>query len=561
MGVTERLGRVAASTFGVRSQRTLVLAAVTGGITGLAVYAFEWLSREQIFESILTAPLVMQAVALLIGLLLAAAALAWLLGGASPATSDEYIANFHQPERRLAMREAPAKIAAGIATLGSGGALGYEGPSLYIGAAIGTALQRRLPRPFNRDDLNVLMVAGAAAGVAAIFKAPATGAVFALEVPYREDTARRLLLPALIGAAAGYLVFVSLAGTQPLFGVAGTPPFDLKELGGAAALGVVCGLAARIYARLIAWAKRLTAIGHPAVRAVIAAGLLAALLFASHAIFGEGLSTGSGYRTLEWIREPRTAQLIVALLAIRVLATLVTLAGGGVGGLFIPLVVAGALVGDLTSTLLEDTSSLFPVIGVAALLGAGYRTPLAGVMFVAETTGRPGFVVPGVVASVVAQLMMGDASVSPYQEARRAGHLEQRLGLPIAAAIDADARTIPPDASLAEFHQHMLLTRRIEVAVVEDDNTYAGMITAHHLHSIAPTEWQNRSVGSECDTSWPIATLDWSLGDAARVMAEADVGTLPVVDGASYVGVVTTSDLLQLDQIVVDGDRSIEHDR
>ena len=87
MGVTERLGRVAASTFGVRSQRTLVLAAVTGGITGLAVYAFEWLSREQIFESILTAPLVVQAVALLIGLLLAAAALAWLLGGASPATS------------------------------------------------------------------------------------------------------------------------------------------------------------------------------------------------------------------------------------------------------------------------------------------------------------------------------------------------------------------------------------------------------------------------------------------------------------------------------------------
>ena len=90
------------------------------------MYAFEWLSREQIFESILTAPLVVQAVALLIGLLLAAAALAWLLGGASPATSDEYIANFHQPERRLAMREAPAKIAAGIATLGSGGALGYD---------------------------------------------------------------------------------------------------------------------------------------------------------------------------------------------------------------------------------------------------------------------------------------------------------------------------------------------------------------------------------------------------------------------------------------------------
>src|SRR5690606_3578979 len=231
-----------------RPQRTLLLAGLTGASTGLAVAAFEIATRDEIFERVIEAPLAVQAAALGIGLALAAASLAWLAGGASPATSDAYIANFHTPGRPLPMRPALGRIAAGVATLGSGGALGFEGPSLYIGAIIGTAIQTRVPRMLSRDDGKVLMVAGAAAGVAAIFKAPATGAVFALEVPYRDDTARRLLLPALVGAASGYLAFVALMGTAPLFEVDGAPPFDLRELGGAVALGLICGIGARGFA-------------------------------------------------------------------------------------------------------------------------------------------------------------------------------------------------------------------------------------------------------------------------------------------------------------------------
>jgi CIC family chloride channel protein len=87
-----------------------------------------------------------------------------------------------------------------------------------------------------------------------------------------------------------------------------------------------------------------------------------------------------------------------------------------VGGLFIPLVVAGALVGRVVGGVVNalDTS-LFTVVGAAAFLGAGYRVPLAAVVFVAEATGRPGFVVPGLLAAVVAELVMGRTSVTEYQ--------------------------------------------------------------------------------------------------------------------------------------------------
>src|SRR5207237_3435913 len=101
----------------------------------------------------------------------------------------------------------PGRILASMVTRGFGGALGYEGPSIYLGAGIGSALQARFSRLFSRSDVKLLLVAGAAAGVAAIFKAPATGLVFALEVPYQEDFARRMLLPAGITPPPSRLVF------------------------------------------------------------------------------------------------------------------------------------------------------------------------------------------------------------------------------------------------------------------------------------------------------------------------------------------------------------------
>ena len=84
--------------------------------------------------------------------------------------------------------------------------------------------------------------------------------------------------------------------------------------------------------------------------------------------------------------------------------------------MFVPLVVAGALLGRAFAGVLDQLdNSLFVVVGIAAFLGAGYRVPLAAVMFVAETTGRPGFIVPGLIAAVVAELTMGTASVTAYQ--------------------------------------------------------------------------------------------------------------------------------------------------
>ncbi|TMK82711.1 MAG: hypothetical protein E6G57_16980, partial [Actinobacteria bacterium] len=127
---------------GRRSQQVLVLSVVTGALTGGAVALFDWLVSSAIFDWVLRQPTWFKATAPAVGLALAALALRYLANGATAATSDEYIRNYHDSERRLDERPVLGRILASVATLGFGGAMGYEGPSIYIGATIGSTLQR-----------------------------------------------------------------------------------------------------------------------------------------------------------------------------------------------------------------------------------------------------------------------------------------------------------------------------------------------------------------------------------------------------------------------------------
>jgi len=325
----------------------------------------------------------------LCGLILAWLSLRFVARDQNPGTADAYLHAFHDPEHPIVVRQVPGRMLAGLATLGFGGAMGLEGPSLYLGAGLGSFLQRRFPRLTRGAPPRLLLVAGAAAGVAAIFKAPATGAIFALEVPYQDDLARHMLLPALVSSAS------------------------------AVVLGVAAGIGARGFAWLVRRAKALSVAVAPALR-IAGAGLgMAAVFGIGYALTGEPVTIGVGYHTIDWsLSADRAIWLLAVILILRCLATATTVAGGGVGGLFIPLVVAGALLGRITAEMIGDPrSTLFVVLGVAAFLGAGYRVPLAAVMFVAEASGRPGFVVPALLAAVAAELIMGTSSVTAYQRA------------------------------------------------------------------------------------------------------------------------------------------------
>jgi CIC family chloride channel protein len=374
-----------------------------------------------IFERVIGLDLWLVAIMPGLGLLIALLARLVIGKDTSPSTSDEYLHAFHDRTYTLGLRDFAARTIAAIATLGSGGPMGLEAPSLYAGATLGSNVQKRMPRSFRNADRRVLMTAGAAAGVAAIFKAPATGAVFAIEVPYQDDLARRMLLPAMVASATGYLTFVAIDTTAVLFPIDGAPAIKIRDLLGALLVGVIAGIGARGFALILRKAKTASTGPRPLLTTAVAGVAIAAMFAAGRLLTGESLIVGSGYEVLTWAADPgRSVWVLLAILTLRCCATTATVAGGGVGGLFIPLVVAGALTGSIIGGAINNADlTLFIVIGVAAFLGAGYRVPLAAVMFVAETTGRPSFIVPGLLAAVAAELMMGASSITTYQSLGR----------------------------------------------------------------------------------------------------------------------------------------------
>ncbi len=389
--------------------------AAVGLVTGLLVAGFDRITVDVVLEHVRGSALWFVAFAPGIGLAFAAL---WLRGpgrGTSPATADAYLVAYHGGNE-LKVQPAIHRVIASFATLAMGGAMGLEGPSLYMGAVTGSWARSRFGRFLAGADRNVLMIAGAAAGVSAIFKAPATGAIFALEVPYQDDLARRMLLPSLVASASGYLAFVAINGTTPLFAISGAPPFTFGDLAGALLLGLAAGLCARVFALSLRWAKGLSDTVPALWRVLGATAVLASLFCITRLLTGRSLTVGPGYEVITWAISPnRSVVLVLAILVMRCVATATVVGGGGSGGLFVPLVVAGSLLGRALGGAFGGQETLFVVIGVAAFLGAGYRVPLAAVMFVAESTGRPGFVVPGLLAAVAAELVMGKSSVTKYQ--------------------------------------------------------------------------------------------------------------------------------------------------
>lgn len=483
----ERLQRM------TRPHRVIALAALTGVLVGLAVAAFEQVVGHWLLDWTLGLPGPARAVAPAIGVLLAVVVLRTVGRGATPSLADEYLDAYHHHDGDVPAAPVPGKVGAAVSTLGLGGAGGFEGPSIYLGAVIGSFVRRRFPRTFAEGDHRVLLTAGAAAGVAAIFKAPATGAVFSLEVPYQEDSASHAVIPAIVAAAVSYLTFVVFFGLERLLPIAGKPPLEAKELLGALAMGVLAGLGARGFAAALRGAKRVSVRVAPWKRLALCGAGLTITAAVTVAVYDAPLSLGPGYDAIDWTRVgSRSLGLVVLLLVVRAVATTCTFAAGGAGGVFIPLFVEGWILGAAVEVVVDSHTLLFPVIGAAAFLGAGYRTPIAAIVFVAEATGRPEFVVPALLATAVAQLVMGGRSVTTAQRERRLDPVQLRDRRPV-----TDALALPPDplvpgvpvvgasASIGDA-RHAIARSGAPYVVVTDGNAVLGVVTPAAILALEP---------------------------------------------------------------------------
>src|SRR5580698_10467254 len=347
-------------------------------------------------------------------------------------STEEIIRSYHEHQGDIDMRSFAPKLLAAVTTVGSGGSAALEGPSIYGGAAIGSWLWTKLRRVrLSERDRRIMLICGAAAGMSAVFRAPLTGIVFALEMPYRDDLAHEALVPSLIASVVSFVTLSSFLGATPLFNFTGSTGFERRDLYWSALLGLIVGLVAMAFVITFRRARGFFVRWRvPHYVKLGLGGLLTALcglLFL--ALYpGDLVPIGPNYEAVGAILSQHhgTAQLIV-FSVLKLAATLFTLAAGGVSAMFVPLFLVGGSIGTAFGQSVVHSSSLdlYAAVGMASFIAAGYKTPLAAVVFVAEATGGHAFIVPALIGAAVAYAVSGDASASGDQRLHEGAKVKQ----------------------------------------------------------------------------------------------------------------------------------------
>jgi CIC family chloride channel protein len=340
---------------------------------------------------------------------------------AQPSTAELYIETYHHSQGRIPLRQIPGRVLAAAATVGLGGAQGLESPSALIGAGTGDVLGHGPWWRLERTESRSLMVAGASAGIAAVFSSPALGTFYGMEVPFRRDLDARPFVPCAVAAAASYVTRRALVGVRHLVEPSGAAPgLDLTFVAAVVLVALGCGAGARLFAHVDTWLQHRARNRSRFARAASAG---AVLTWAGHALTREWVTFGPGYVAVDWLfAGAHPAWLMAAVLAVRAAATLTCVYGGGGGGVFTALATCGAIIGQLVATLVHDPTRIYPLLGAACFLGAGYRLPVGTAMLVAESSGDLAVSAAGLVAIAIAQACMGEESVSEAKTDSRAVH-------------------------------------------------------------------------------------------------------------------------------------------
>ena len=362
----------------------------------------------------------------------AAAVAAWLVRRFSPFASGSGIPHVEavllQDLPQAPYRLIPVKFVGGLLAIGSGLALGREGPSVQMGASvahlIGRIFRRQLP------DCLVLLAAGAGAGLATAFNAPIAGAIFVLEELVRRFDTRIAI--ATFGASAGAIAVSRVfLGEQPDFAVQLQPYSGFATVPLHLALGVIAGLLGVGYNKTIlgtlAATDRLNR-WPVEVRALMigaAVGLIA--------WFAPNLVGGGDAITQRTLVGPEPLRWVVLVFALRFVLGPVSYAARTPGGLFAPLLVLGAQSGLIFGIL---CAQVFPewapdprtlaVVGMAAFFTSVVRAPLTGITLVTEMTGSFTMLLPMLSACFAAMLVPTLLGNAPIYDSLRDGTLKLR---------------------------------------------------------------------------------------------------------------------------------------
>jgi len=539
-------------------QKWLLVAPLIGILTGLLITGvvlvilnFLWAYVMPLYyrNHLLIVPLTT------LGFLLTGLIMQYLTPDPNRHSTEEIINSYHEHQGDINFRPFWFKLAAAATTVGFGGSAALEGPSIYGGGSIGSWLWTRIGGVKLTDaDRRVMLISGAAAGMAAVFRAPLTGLIFALEMPYRDDLAHEALLPSLIASVVSYATLVAMMGSEPLFGFVGRQKFAEMDLVWSALLGVICGLAAMAFAMTF---RRLRSFSIKApVPHVLKMGLggfatgLCGLLFVTLYPTEPLMPLGPNYEAVkEILARPHPSHCLLVFAALKAAATLFSLGAGGVSAMFVPLLLMGGSIGKVFAHTVVHVYGvdLYAAVGMASFIAAAYKTPLAAVIFVAETTGGLSVLIPSLIGAAVAYAVSGEASVSADQRLHEVVKLSQPTGIKVAQIMTTQVIGVQAGTTVRDFFDTVASIHRHQVYPVFEGDHAVASISLWELSGVPADQWNQVKVGSVAHGEIVRIPKDADLGEAVRLLTQERNTRLLLVtnEDGTPAGIVTHSDVLQ----------------
>ncbi|WP_411679395.1 ClC family H(+)/Cl(-) exchange transporter [Clostridium thailandense] len=310
------------------------------------------------------------------------------------------------------------KFVGGVLSIGSGLSLGREGPSVQLGAAVGLGVSR----VFNRLKLEekFLITSGASAGLAAAFNAPLAGAMFSLEETHKNFSPL-VLLSALSAALSADFVSSGFFGLEPVFDFKNLTTLTLNYYFYIAILGVLVGILGVVFNKTImktqdiySMQKWLPAEFKPIVPLILSVPLgllLPQVLGGGHTLI------------MSLVKNNFHIKILVVLLVVKFLFTMVSYGSGAPGGIFLPLLTVGALIGTLYGTILVTIFhfnsiyiSNFVILAMAGYFTAVVRAPITGSILITEMTGSFNHLLPLALISIIAYITADLLKSEPIYE-------------------------------------------------------------------------------------------------------------------------------------------------
>ncbi|KPH07565.1 CBS domain-containing protein (plasmid) [Rhizobium acidisoli] len=457
---------------------------------------------------------------------------------------------------RMSPKVAVLKPLSSAISIGTGGPFGAEGPIIMTGGAIGSLFAQFFH--MSAAERKTLLVAGAAAGMTAIFGSPIAAVMLAVELLLFEWKPRSFI-PVAVAACVSICWRPLLFGTGPLFPTHFQVDLPWWGIFACAAMGIISGLQSGLLTTLL---YRIEDLFEALPIHWMWWPMLGGLVIGLGGLI-EPRAMGVGYDIIDGLLNNRLlAPAVMSILLVKTVIWLFALSSGTSGGVLAPLLIFGGALGWLVGLVMPGNDPGFwALLGMAAMMGGTMRAPLTGTFFAMEITGDIGTLVPLLAATVVAYavtVLLLRRSILTEKIARRGQHITREYGVDpfeLSRAREimiSDVDTLPVSMTVGEacdFFTSQEKTHRI-YPVVDASGRLAGIVSrADALLWQGKAELATQTLGENVtDGSVPVGHPDDTVAFIADLMLSTGDGRIPIVDPASgkLCGLIARKDLLRL---------------